>query len=116
MPTRSAYQFLSLRVQLVGRGMTQEIMSLHVNGKNLRYGTPTLPAFLNYLGAQGFRVVTAELETEGIYTHFYTMQREVFTDQTPTEDIFDFLDKSKEGASFGDPVRNLAEFSLFDNF
>lgn len=113
---RSAYQFLQIRVQLLGRGMTNEIMSLYVNGKRLKPKVKTMHEFMNYLGAQGFRVVTAELETEGTYTHFYTLQREVFTQEPPDTDIYDVLNKAKEGADFGDSVRNLLEFSLFDNF
>jgi hypothetical protein len=114
--TRSAYQFLQIRVQLLGRGMTNEIMNLYVNGKRLKPKVKTLHEFLNFLGAQGFRVVTAEIETEGIYTHFYTLQREVFTYDAPGEDIYETLEKSREGADFGDSVRNLLEFGLFDNF
>ncbi len=45
----------------------------------LRPRVKTIHEFLNYLGAQGFYLVTAELETEGIYTHFYTLQRQVLT-------------------------------------
>ena len=116
MSSRTAYQFLQLRVQLLGRGMTNEIMNLYVNGKRLKPGVKTLSDFLNYLGAQGFKIVTAELETEGVYTHFYTLQREVYTQESPTEDIFDTLAKTKEGADFGDAVRNAFEFTLFDNF
>ena len=117
MATRTAYQYLQIRVQLLGRGMTNEIMNLYVNGKKLKPKVQTMHEFLNFLGEQGFKVITAELETEGTYTHFYTMQREVFTEQPPTQDIFQTLNESKEGADFGDSVRNLFEFSLFgDNF
>ena len=114
--TRTAYQFLQIRVQLLGRGMTNEIMNLYVNGKRLKPKVETLHEFLNFLGAQGFRVVTAEMETEGVYTHFYTLQREIFTYDAPSEDIYDLLDNSREGADFGDSVRNALEFGLFDNF
>ncbi|MEC4806782.1 MAG: hypothetical protein SAJ12_22235 [Jaaginema sp. PMC 1079.18] len=116
MASRSAYQYIQIRVQLLGRGKTNEIMSLHVNGKKLTTKLKTIHEFLNYLGEQGFKMVTAELETEGVYTHFYTLQREVFTSTTPTEDIFDVLNKAKEGSSIGDSVRDLLEFSMFDNF
>ncbi|WP_071518637.1 hypothetical protein [Geitlerinema sp. PCC 9228] len=115
--TRKAYQFLQIRVQLLGRGITNEIMNLYVNGKRIKpKNSQTLHDFLNQLGAQGFRIVTAELETEGTYTHFYTMQREVFTKEVPEEDIYEILDKTKEGADFGDSMRHLLELSLFDNF
>jgi hypothetical protein len=112
---RKAYQFIQVRVQLLGRGMTKEIMNLYVNGKRLKPLQKTLPEFLNYLGFSGFKVVTAVLETEGVYTHFITLQREVFTYDLPSEDIFDTLSKTKDGADFGDSVRNLFEFALGDN-
>jgi hypothetical protein len=114
--TRKAYQFLQIRVQLIGRGMTNEIMNIYVNGKRIKPKVSTCYEFLNYLGSQGFRVVVAELETEGIYTHFYTLEREVFTHQIPSEDIYTTLEKTKEGADFGDSIRNFLEFGLFDNF
>ena len=110
--TRKAYQFIQIRVQLMGRGMTNEIMNLYVNGKRLKPKVKTLYEFLNYLGAQGFRMVTAEIETETIYTHFYTLQREVRTQQPPDGDIFDELAKVKEGADFGDSVVHLLEFGI----
>ncbi|MGI0488855.1 hypothetical protein ACN4EK_25875 [Pantanalinema rosaneae CENA516] len=109
---RKAYQFLQIRVQLLGRGMTNEIMNLYVNGKRLKPKVKTMHEFLNYLGLQGFRIVTAELETEGIYTHFYTLQRELLTKQPPDGDIFDELSKAKDGADFGDTIRNLFEGGL----
>ncbi len=110
--TRKAYQFLQIRVQLLGRGMTNEIMNLYVNGKRLKPKAKTMHEFLNYLGVQGFCMMTAELETEGVYTHFYTMQREVLTQQPPDGDIFDELTKAKEGADFGDAIKNLFEGGL----
>lgn len=112
MTIRKAYQFIQIRAQLLGRGMTKEIYTLYVNGKRLKPKVKTLPEFLNYLGSQGFRVVTAELETEGVYTHFYTLQREVLTEQPPDGDIFDELAKAKEGADFGDAIQNLFEGGL----
>jgi hypothetical protein len=109
---RKAYQVLQIRVQFLGRGMTNEIMNLYVNGKRLKPKVKTMHEFLNYLGAQGFRILTAELETEGVYTHFYTLQREVLTQQPPDKDIFDELAKAKEGADFGDAIKNLLEGGL----
>jgi hypothetical protein len=107
--TRKDYKFIQIRVQLLGRGMTNEIMNLYVNGKRLKPKVKTMDQFLNYLGSQGFCMVTAELETEGVYTHFYTLQREVITHQLPDGDIFDEISKAKEGADFGDAVRNFFE-------
>lgn len=114
--TRKAYQFLQIRVQLLGRGITNEIMNLYVNGKRINpKNSIMLHDFLNQLGAQGFRIVTAELETEGTYTHFYTMQREIFTREVPEEDIYEILSQTKEGADFGDSMKHLLEFNLFDD-
>jgi hypothetical protein len=115
--TRTAYQFLQVRVQLLGRGITNEIMNIYVNGKRIKpKNTNTLHEFLNQLGAEGFEIVTAEMETEGIYTHFYTLQRKVFTTEEPETDIYTVLAQTKEGADFGDTIDNLLEFTLFDNF
>lgn len=114
---RKAYQVLQIRVQKVGRGMSNEILMLHVNGKRLKPGVRTLDEFLNYLGTQGFKVVTAELETEGVYTYFYTLQREILTDQPIDVDIFDQLATAREGASFGQSARTLIEFiGMADNW
>ena len=110
--TRKAYQFLNLRVQLLGRGITAEIQTLYVNGKRLKAKAKTLPEFLNYLGAQGFCAVTSTIETEGVYTYFYTMQREVITSQQPDGDIFAELNNAKEGATFGESMLNLFEGGL----
>jgi hypothetical protein len=109
---RKAYQFIQIRAQLLGRGMTNEIMNLYVNGKRLKPKVKTMHEFLNYLGSQGFFMVTAELETEGIYTHFYTLQREITTEEPPSGNIFDELAQAKEGADFGDSVKNFLEGGL----
>lgn len=47
--TRKVYQFIQIRVQLAGRGMTNEIMNIYVNGKRLKPKVKTLHEFLNYL-------------------------------------------------------------------
>lgn len=109
---RKTYQFIQIRVQLLGRGMTNEIMSLYVNGKRVKPRTATFHDFLNYLGSQGFQVVTASLETEGVYTHFYTLQREVLTNKLPNSDILSDLDHLREGADFGDSVKNFFEWGV----
>lgn len=102
--TRKVYQFIQIRVQLLGRGMTNEIMNLHVNGKRLNSKVKTLHEIMNYLGFHGFQIMTAEIETKDVFTHFYTLQREVYTEKAPPEDIFDILAQAKEGADFGDAV------------
>lgn len=114
---RKAYQFLQLRVQKVGRGISNEILSLHINGRNYKSGVRTLDELLSYLGQQGFRVVADEMETEGVYTYFYTLQREVLTDQPIEKDIFEELEGMRQGATFGQGVRNFVEFvGMMDNW
>lgn len=114
---RKAYQFLQIRVQKVGRGITNEILSLHVNGRNFKSGVQTLDELLSYLGHQGFRVVADEMETEGVYPYFITLQREVLTDQPIERDIFEELADMREGATFGQGVRNFIEFvGMMDNW
>jgi hypothetical protein len=114
---RRAYQILQIRVQKVGRGITNEILMLHINGKQYSAGVKTLDELLNYLGSQGFEVVTTEMETEGIYTYFYTLQREVLTDQPIEHDIFDELASARPGATFGQGVRGFFEFiGMADNW
>lgn len=114
---RRAYQILQIRVQKVGRGITNEILMLHINGKQYSSGVKTLDELLSFLGSQGFEVVTAELETEGVYTYFYTLQREVLTDQPIERDIFEDLASARNGATFGQGVRGLFEFiGMADNW
>lgn len=113
MSSRKAYQFIQVRVQLKGRGVTNEIDTLHVNGKNLKPGLKTLHAFLNYLGTQGFQVVAVQMETEGVFTYFYTLQREVYTQEPLTEDIFETIANASSGASIGHAVKGA--FDFFEN-
>ncbi len=114
---RKAYQFLQVRVQKVGRGITNEILMLHINGKQYKSGVKTLDELLAYLGSQGFRVVTCEMETEGVYTYFYTLQREVLTDQVIESDILTELAGARVGATFGQGVRGFIEFiGMADNW
>jgi uncharacterized Zn finger protein (UPF0148 family) len=42
---RKAYQVIQIRVQLLGRGMTNEIMNLYVNGKRLKPKAKTMCEF-----------------------------------------------------------------------
>ena len=111
MPSRKAYQFIQVRVQLKGRGVTNEIDTLHVNGKNFKPGLKTLNALLNYLGTQGFQVVTSEMATETFFIYFYTLQREVYTQEPLNEDIFETIANTQAGASFGHAVKGA--FDLF---
>ena len=46
---RKAYQFLQLRVQKVGRGISNEILSLHINGRNYKSGVRNLVEFVGMM-------------------------------------------------------------------
>lgn len=113
LPIRKTYQFLQIRVKLRGKGLTNNIINLHVNGKKLKPNVKTMHELLNFLGIQGFRIVTAESEIESTYTHFYTMEREIIlTQNIITKDIFETLDEITEGSDFGDSASNLLESTL----
>jgi hypothetical protein len=67
---------MNVRYQLEGRGITGEIDTLHVNGKSIsKY--KTIDEFYNAMGQQGWEVKPLGMETEGSYTYFVVMQREI---------------------------------------
>ncbi|MBE9189004.1 hypothetical protein IQ230_01200 [Gloeocapsopsis crepidinum LEGE 06123] len=70
------FQFMNVRYQLVGRGITGEISTLYVNGQQVK-NFPTIDAFYNAMGQQGWEVRPLGMEQEGVYTYFVVMQREV---------------------------------------
>ncbi|QCS48822.1 MULTISPECIES: hypothetical protein [Cyanophyceae] len=106
----NVYQSLNLRVQLLGRGITNEILSLYINGKSVANKFKTLHDCLNHLGLQGFYIVACSIETEGTYTHFYTLQRKLVLHSIPdVPDIFDELEQINNGVSLDDSIRSLFE-------
>jgi hypothetical protein len=70
------FQFLNVRYQLLGRGITGEILTLHVNGQQVTQ-FKTIDQFYNSLGEQGWEIKPLGMEPEGTYTYFVVMQREV---------------------------------------
>jgi len=70
------FQFMNVRYQLVGRGITGEISTLYVNGQQVK-NFPTIDAFYNAMGQQGWEIRPLGMEQEGVYTYFVVMQREV---------------------------------------
>ena len=77
---RKKFQFMNVRYQLVGRGITGEISNLHVNGQRITK-FKTIDEFYNNVGEQGWEIRPLGMEQEGIYSYFVVMQREVFKDE-----------------------------------
>ncbi len=73
---RKKFQFMNVRYQLVGRGITGEISNLHVNGQKTNK-FKTIDEFYNDMGQQGWEIRPLGMEQEGVYTYFVVMQREV---------------------------------------
>ncbi|MEO1300182.1 MAG: hypothetical protein AAFW75_31305 [Cyanobacteria bacterium J06636_16] len=70
------FQFMNVRYQLQGRGITGEIQTLYVNGQQISEFT-TIDQFYNSMGEQGWELRPLGMEQEGLYTYFVVMQREV---------------------------------------
>jgi hypothetical protein len=74
--TQRKFQFMNVRYQLVGRGITGEISTLYVNGQQVK-DFSTIDQFYNAMGEQGWEIRPLGMEQEGVYTYFVVMQREV---------------------------------------
>ena len=74
--TKSKFQFMNFRYQLLGRGITGEISNLHVNGQRIKKFN-TIDEFYNEMGQQGWEIRPLGMEQEGIYTYFVVLQREI---------------------------------------
>lgn len=73
---RRKFQYMNVRYQLLGRGLTGEIATLYVNGQVIdRF--QTIDQFYNAMGAEGWELRPLGMEAEGVYTYFVVLQREV---------------------------------------
>ncbi|NEO88234.1 MAG: hypothetical protein F6J87_28845 [Spirulina sp. SIO3F2] len=70
------FEFMNVRYQLMGRGITGEISTLYVNGQDVS-NFETIDQFYNTMGQQGWEIRPLGMEQEGIYTYFVVMQREL---------------------------------------
>ncbi|MEM8641423.1 MAG: hypothetical protein AAGG51_21785 [Cyanobacteria bacterium P01_G01_bin.54] len=70
------FEFMNVRYQLIGRGITGEINTLYVNGQAVTH-FETIDHFYNAMGQQGWEVRPLGMEQEGVYTYFVVMQREI---------------------------------------
>ena len=73
---RNKFQFMNVRYQLLGRGITGEIDTLYVNGQKVTE-FETIDEFYNEMGQQGWEIRPLGMEQEGIYTYFIVMQRDI---------------------------------------
>jgi hypothetical protein len=74
--TTNKFQFMNVRYQLMGRGITGEISTLYVNGQKVTK-FKTIDEFYNEMGQQGWEIRPLGMEQEGVYTYFIVMQRKV---------------------------------------
>lgn len=74
--SKRQFQFMNVRYQLVGRGITGEISNLYVNGQEVK-DFATIDKFYNAMGQQGWEIRPLGMEQEGVYTYFVVMQREI---------------------------------------
>lgn len=75
--SKRQFQFMNVRYQLIGRGITGEISTLYVNGQ-LVQDFATIDKFYNAMGQQGWEIRPLGIEQEDVYTYFVVMQREIF--------------------------------------
>ena len=84
----TTYEYKHIRLDYKGRGITQEINLLDIDGKRIRswrnnFGddviVPTLHEMLNKLGAAGWElvshVVNQDISSNGVTFHYYNFKR-----------------------------------------
>ncbi|MEL6458121.1 MAG: hypothetical protein AAFQ91_07710 [Cyanobacteria bacterium J06621_15] len=75
--SKRQFQFMNIRYQLIGRGITGEISTLYVNGQQVQ-DFDTIDKFYNAMGQQGWEIRPLGIKQEDVYTYFVVMQREIF--------------------------------------
>ena len=80
------FEYKSIRLDFKGRGITQEINILDIDGKRVKgwsssANVPTLPEMLSALGEDGWElvshVVNQDNTVNGVTFHYYTFKREL---------------------------------------
>jgi len=80
------YEYKHIRFDYKGRGITQEINLLDIDGQRVRgwmsnQEVPTLPEMLNALGKDGWEmvshVVNQDNKADGVTFHYYNFKREL---------------------------------------
>ena len=83
---RAVWEYLSVRFDFRGRGITQEFRLLDVNGERLtgwisesRQGAQTLPEFLKLAGEDGWEMVghtvNQDMQANGVTWHYMQFKR-----------------------------------------
>ena len=82
--TMTTWEYKLIRFDFKGRGITQEINLLDIDGVRVRgWGStnevPTLPEMVQALGADGWEMVSHAVnqdnQTNGVTFHYYTFKR-----------------------------------------
>ena len=80
------FDYKHIRLDYKGRGITQEINILDIDGERIRgwLGTnevPTLPEMFSKLGSEGWEmvshVVNQHVQQNGVTFHYYNFKREI---------------------------------------
>tara|TARA_Y200000002_G_scaffold193495_1_gene159849 strand:- start:57 stop:311 length:255 start_codon:yes stop_codon:yes gene_type:complete len=80
------FEYKHIRLDYKGRGITQEINILDIDGERIRgWGganeVPTLPEMFSKLGADGWEmvshVVNQDVQQNGVTFHYYNLKREI---------------------------------------
>ncbi|NJL91009.1 MAG: hypothetical protein HC916_15365 [Coleofasciculaceae cyanobacterium SM2_1_6] len=81
------FEYKNIRFDFKGRGITQEINLLDIDGKRVKgwykntEEVPTLPALLNAAGADGWELISHSVnqdnQTNGVTFHYLYFKREV---------------------------------------
>ena len=80
------FEYKHIRLDYKGRGITQEINILDIDGERIRgWGdsseVPTLPEMFSKLGSEGWEmishVVNQDVQQNGVTFHYYNFKREI---------------------------------------
>ena len=80
------FEYKNIRFDFKGRGITQEINLLDIDGKRVKgwssgHEVPTLPELLNAAGAEGWELVShsvnQDTKNNGVTFHYLYFKREV---------------------------------------
>ena len=81
------FEYMHIRLDYKGRGITQEINILDIDGERIRewgsaHEVPTLPVMLAKLGEDGWEMVShavnQDMTANGVTFHYYNFKRELF--------------------------------------
>jgi len=80
------FEYKHIRLDYKGRGITQEINLLDIDGQRIRdwgesIDVPTLPEMFEALGQDGWEIITHTVNQDnspnGVTFHYYNLKREI---------------------------------------